>query len=584
MATDNVPTADQPENLFIEPSMRRLTVHLPTPRDREKIYRLRHDVYATELRQHAENARQMLRDPLDEFNEYIVASVGFEIAGFVSITPPGHSRYSIDKYLRREELPFACDDGLYEVRLLTVAERFRNTPVASLLMYAALRWVESRGGTRMVAIGREEVLPLYRKIGFLTNGRNVKCGAVTFALMSTPILRACEHALRHIRLLRKLASLVDWRLDVPFLEPPRCRHGGAFFEAIGTSFDYLDRHRRIINADVLDAWYPPAPEVLAKLQEHLAWIVRTSPPTHCDGMLQAIAEARGVPAECLVPGGGSSALVFLAFRQWLTSASRVLILDPTYGEYAHVLEQVIGCRTDRLMLHPADGFKLDLARLERLKRGYDLVVIVNPNNPTGRHVHRGDLEALLRRAPPTTRFWIDEAYVDYVGAEESLERYAAGSENVVVSKSMSKVYALSGLRAAYLCAPAAIARQLLSLTPPWAVSLPAQIAAVAALGNPQYYRERYQETHRLRDQLAIDLETMGITVVCSGSANFLLCRLPADGSDVALLLERCRSRGLFLRDVSSMTMQVESHLFRVAVKDEETNRRMLRILGKVLGR
>jgi histidinol-phosphate/aromatic aminotransferase/cobyric acid decarboxylase-like protein/GNAT superfamily N-acetyltransferase len=565
--------------------MKRPIFHFPTWQDRETIYRLRHDVYATELGQHAENAQRMLRDPLDDFNEYIVASVCGKIVGFVSITPPGHDRYSIDKYLRREELPFVCDSRLYEVRLLTVAQEFRNTPIAALLMYAAFRWVESRGGTRMVAIGRSEVLPLYRRIGFLTNGRNVQCGEVTFALMSTPIGRAREHTLRHVRTLRKLEQLVDWQLDMPFLEPPRCRHGGAFWQAIGAGFESLDRRREIINADVLDAWYPPAPEVLTRLQEHLGWLVRTSPPTHCDGLLPAIAAARGVPIECLVPAAGSSALVFLAFREWLGPRSRVLLLDPTYGEYAHVLERVIGCRTDRLVLPAEDGYQLEPARLQRrLEREYDLVVIVNPNNPTGLHVRRADLAALLQRGPDTTRFWIDEAYVDYVDPEESLEGFAAASKNVVVCKSMSKVYALSGLRAAYLCAPPPLAQQLLTVTPPWAISLLAQIAAVAALGNPQYYRTRYQETHRLRSELAGALEALGIRPVCHARANFLFCRLAADGPDAAWVLERCRDRGLFLRDISSMTTQVESHLFRIAVKDGETNQRMIRILSSVLGR
>jgi len=174
--------------------------------------------------------------------------------------------------------------------------------------------------------------------------------------------------------------------------------------------------------------------------------------------------------------------------------------------------------------------------------------------------------------------------VDYIGPDESLERHAAGSQNVVVCKSMSKVYALSGLRAAYLCAPAPIARQLLPLVPPWAVSLPAQIAAVTAMDNPRYYRQRYQDTHRLRAQLAADLEGLGVGMVCPAATNFLLCRLGADGPDAATVLKRCRGRGLFLRDVSSMTTQVESHVFRVAVKDAETNRKIVEILGEALGR
>ena len=98
------------------------------------------------------NERQ-LSDPLDEFNVYIVATQGGRIAGFVSITPPGYGRYSIDKYLSRDKLPFSCDEGLFEVRILTVAEAYRGTPAGALLMYAALRWIESHGGQRVVAIG-----------------------------------------------------------------------------------------------------------------------------------------------------------------------------------------------------------------------------------------------------------------------------------------------------------------------------------------------------------------------------------------------------------------------------------------------
>src|SRR5690349_8007437 len=97
----------------------RVCIRLATAQDREAIYRLRHLVYARELGQHPENAAGRLTDPLDAFNLYLVAALADTVAGFVSVTPPGRS-YSIDKYLPRDRLPFPCDDGLYEVRLLTV--------------------------------------------------------------------------------------------------------------------------------------------------------------------------------------------------------------------------------------------------------------------------------------------------------------------------------------------------------------------------------------------------------------------------------------------------------------------------------
>src|SRR5262249_43456948 len=145
----------------------------------------------------------------------------------------------------------------------------------------------------------------------------------------------------------------------------------------------------VINADVLDAWFDPSPKVLDALRDHLPWLLRTSPPTGCEGMIRAIARARGVASRSILPGAGSSGLIFLALRQWLTATSRVLILDPMYGEYAHVLERVVGCKVDRLQLERQEGYALAPAQLRKaIARGYDWVILVNPNSPTGQHLHR----------------------------------------------------------------------------------------------------------------------------------------------------------------------------------------------------
>lgn len=349
-----------------------------------------------------------------------------------------------------------------------------------------------------------------------------------------------------------------------------CFHGGAFFEAIGPRFDDLDRRRAIINADVLDAWFPPAPGVVAAVAGHLPWLLQTSPPTHAEGLVAAIAEARGLPPESVIVGAGSSDLIFRAFTSRLTRASRALILDPMYGEYVHVLERVVGCRVARVRLGPRGGFDLDPGRL--LEGGpYDLIAIVNPNNPTGRHVPRARLEPVLADIPRDTLVWIDEAYVDYVGAAESLERFAAASANVVVCKSMSKVYALSGARVAYLSAPPSIARLLRPLIPPWAVSLPAQVAAVAALADPEYYAGRHRETRALRSRLESGVAALGFEVF-PGLTNSVLAR----AADAESLVAGCRRHELFIRPFPEIAA------VRFAVKDEATNARMLAILATLL--
>jgi histidinol-phosphate/aromatic aminotransferase/cobyric acid decarboxylase-like protein len=192
------------------------------------------------------------------------------------------------------------------------------------------------------------------------------------------------------------------------------------------------------------------------------------------------------------------------------------------------------------------------------------------------------MERLLRKMPGATRVWIDETYVEFAGLNESLEQLAAASPNVVVCKSLSKVCALSGARAAYLCGPVRLVEELRALTPPWAVSLPAQVAAVAALLDPDYYAARYAETHRLRAELAAGVEALDGWQVVSGIANFLLCHLPADGPSAATLVKQCREQGLFLRDAGAMGRNLGTHTVRIAVKDAETNARMLNILKRVL--
>jgi histidinol-phosphate/aromatic aminotransferase/cobyric acid decarboxylase-like protein/GNAT superfamily N-acetyltransferase len=552
--------------------------------DREEIYRLRHEIYARELGQHAVNHTGALRDSLDAANLYLTVRCGREIAGFVSITPPRAPSFSVDKYFARAALPFAFDDKLHEVRLLTVLQPHRGRELATLLMYAAYRWVEAHGGTRIVGIGRREVMDLYRRVGLEPVGLSTSAGAVTYDLVLGDVATLRRRSAEFSPLLTRLEARTAWRLPFPFRQPAGCFHGGAFFAAIGENFDTLERRHGVINADVLDAWFPPAPGVTGTLTEHLPWLLRTSPPTDCAGLLETIAAARGVARENLLPGAGSSDLIFRAFRHWLTPDSRVLILDPTYGEYAHVLEKVIGCTVDRLPLERATGFEVDLAKLEAaLAHDYDLVALVNPNSPTGRHVPRRELEQVLRGAPWHTRIWVDETYVEYAGPDQSLEQFAAASENLIVAKSMSKVYALSGARIAYLCAGPHQLESLRAITPPWVIGLPAQVAAVRALQDPAYYRAFHHETAIRREELAAGLRALGWDVL-PGIANFLLCHLPESSAEADTIVRLARKKGVFLRDAVRMGARLGPRAIRIAVKDTASNARMLSVLRQVTRR
>jgi histidinol-phosphate/aromatic aminotransferase/cobyric acid decarboxylase-like protein len=177
---------------------------------------------------------------------------------------------------------------------------------------------------------------------------------------------------------------------------------------------------------------------------------------------------------------------------------------------------------------------------------------------------------------------VDETYVDYAGAGESLETLAANRANVVVCKSLSKAYALSGARAAYMCSAQTTLDALRGYAPPWSVGLLAQVAAIAALQDEAYYRARWEETNWLREQLAQQLTQLTGWEVLPSIANFLLCHLPMTGPTAAQVVAMCRQRGLYLRDVGSMGRHFGKHVLRIAVKDAATNLQMLKLLESSL--
>lgn len=357
-------------------------------------------------------------------------------------------------------------------------------------------------------------------------------------------------------------------------------HGGAFWDSLGSSFTSLNRAPGIIAADVLDAWFDPSPRVVENVREHLALALRTSPPTTAEGLIAAIAEARGVACEQVAVGGGSSDLIFALLPRLVDKTDRVLILDPMYGEYAHVLEHVIGTSPSRHALDADAGFALDVERLaDDIRRlAPRLVIIVNPNSPTGQAVPGASI-ASLAETHPDTAFFIDETYIEYVGTAQSVERATARLRNLIVVKSMSKVYALSGARIGYLVAHPDVLEPLARYLPPWGVGLVGQIAGIEALRDSEYYRARYEETHRLRERMIAGLDGVPATVYPS-SCSFFLMRLHRHSA--ARVIDQLRSDGIYLRNGDSMSPRFADDHIRVAVKAEPASDRIVSALRNAL--
>lgn len=360
-------------------------------------------------------------------------------------------------------------------------------------------------------------------------------------------------------------------------------HGGASFEAIGTDFADLSRRSQVVDADVLDAWYDPAPGVLETLREHLPWLVRTSPPTHGDGLRAAIAARHGLTPRHVILGGGTSALMYLAFPRLVSRGDTVAVLDPMYGEYRHVFEHVLGAAVVGCELDERRGFRPDpraiAARATAV--GAKLLVLVNPNSPTGEMLSARELRTLLDGLPPTMRVWIDETYVDFAPDVPTAEPLVAVDPRVIVAKSMSKFFALSGLRVGYLCASPELIAMLEPWNPPWSAGLLAQCAAMRALQEYDWYRERARETHALRAALASRIDTIPGLRTFPSVTNFVM--FATEQVPAPELVQRCRGLGVWLRDCGSLSPRFGTRFVRTAIKEPERNEKIFAALSAAAG-
>jgi histidinol-phosphate/aromatic aminotransferase/cobyric acid decarboxylase-like protein len=348
-------------------------------------------------------------------------------------------------------------------------------------------------------------------------------------------------------------------------------HGGAFFEAIGVDLRHLDRSGHVISADVLDAWFDPSPRVTALLREHLEFLLRTSPPNHAEGLIAEIARFRELAPECILTGSGSSSIMFHCLPRLMPARPKALLLDPMYSEYEHIVENLLNGSIVRLPLKEERGFTPSTADFIALaaRERPDAVLLVNPNNPTGRLWPKADLLRALDALPQETLKVVDETYVEYAGAAASIEHEAQTRPGLIVIKSMSKVYALSGARVAYMVAAPQLIASMGRWLPPWPVGLPSQAAAMEALRDPAWYAARYAETALLREHC---LAAFGDRAVPSES-NFYLLRM----DDPARVAAKLREQSIFVREFE--TGALAGRYLRIAVKSADQNARIMAALG-----
>ncbi len=300
------------------------------------------------------------------------------------------------------------------------------------------------------------------------------------------------------------------------------------------------------------------------------------PDPRCTGLAEALASRFSLDPDRIVAGNGSEELLFAVPRA--IKATRALIPVPCYMDYETAALRS-GLPVKRVVMDADDGFALDLERLSEDIRDRDVVFLGQPNNPTGRLLDGALLTELARRHP-SAFFMVDEAFADFVGGYTSLCHNPP--ENMIVLRSMTKFYAIPGLRVGYAVTSLPLAEALRADLPPWSVNALAQAVAKAVLHDEGYAKRTVSETARLRSGLEPRLSGLPGLHVFPAAANYLLVRIDRAGTDARDLGRKLLEQGIAIRICHNMA-GLDTRYFRVAVRLEEENERLLAALSEALG-
>ncbi|MBS0013293.1 MAG: aminotransferase class I/II-fold pyridoxal phosphate-dependent enzyme, partial [Desulfobacterales bacterium] len=278
----------------------------------------------------------------------------------------------------------------------------------------------------------------------------------------------------------------------------------------------------------------------------------------------------------VIAGAGTTEFLYLLPRA--AAIGSALVVGPTYADYADALA-INGVKQGFFMRESPRGFALDTDRLKRAAKDADAVFLCNPNNPTGGYTDT-DLLADLARALPDTLFVMDESYLPFVpgAGEKSLAR--ADLPNVVVLRSLSKMYCIPGLRVGFCAAPKDLAQTIRNHCPPWSVNAQAQQAVIYIAQNQDTAGKHEEKTRQyLKDQrAAIGRRLAGVTglrvhdsdatfILLEGK-NFTAAEMAAHMLDHRLLIRNCENfKGL------------DNRFFRISVQDPVTNARAAELIA-----
>lgn len=327
------------------------------------------------------------------------------------------------------------------------------------------------------------------------------------------------------------------------------------------------RDRRYVKLNTNENPYPPSPRVIQAIGEAIGESLRLYPRPMADDLRERAARLYRLKPGNVLVGNGSDELLAILMRATIDPGDRIAYPVPTYSLYDTLVT-----------LHDGEAVRVPFPRdfslpEELAEADARLLIVCNPNSPSGTTVPIDALRGLLRR--DDRLLVIDEAYVDF--ADASCLDLLRESANVVILRTLSKSYSLAGLRIGLALGAERVIEQLAKVKDSYNVNRLSIVAGAEALRDPRWMEGNVRRVRRTRDAMIRRLVEMGFEVPRS-QANFVFARRP--GEDLEPLYESLKRRGVLVRYFATPGLR---DALRITVGTDDEVAVLLRVLGQLVG-
>jgi threonine-phosphate decarboxylase len=283
-----------------------------------------------------------------------------------------------------------------------------------------------------------------------------------------------------------------------------------------------------------------------------------------------------------IHGNGATEILSLYFR--ITSPKTALVVSPSFLEYERSLS-IAGARTAYFRLTENSGFNPDIENLTaEIRKGYDVIVVCNPNNPTGTAIKAADIGKILLETKKTgAALFIDESFMDFVDGRSSYsaKKFIDEFPGLFILKSLTKFFALPGLRLGLgICSDTALLEKMKAAIDPWSINCFADLAGKVIFDDPGYVKKTIELVSRQREFIFDAIYKNKNLKIFPSVCNFHLVKI-LNGMTVPGLQSELLKDNILIRDCSNFKF-LDDKFFRIAVKDKKENEFIVKKLSKYL--